>query len=303
MCLLTVFSPEAELNEQRMTEAAWNNPDGFGFALLVGDHIARFRSMSFSAAFDYFGQLRSEFPDAWGLFHHRFSTGGGETVDNCHPFTWAHDERLAIAHNGVLPIKPGRRKSDTRIWAEHNLDGVSPSQLDDNGWFAKTETWLGSSKAVVLSSHPDTEYGLYILNEHLGHWEDGVWWSNRSYQSFRSTSWDSKYRSLGLPATTSGTSNSIYNRVSCGLCHHTWNMSDDCTETECDACGTCWLCEEPAEDCLCWQPRTATVDSHDTFTADELRLLRDAFDDDIITERDNLRAIAEMSLNQERFDF
>lgn len=282
MCLLTVFSNEAELNDERMLEAAHNNPDGFGWAILLDGHIARFRSMDFTEAWTEFRSVWEAHTDCWGIFHHRFSTGGGETVQNCHPFTWAHDERIAIAHNGVLPIKPGRRKSDTRIWTEENLKSVEPSRIDDDEWWAKTEKWLGTSKAAFLSAHPDTEYGIYIMNEHLGHWDDGVWWSNRSYEAWRPSRYSASgiYSLSGITSTMS-TPRATDDYMSCNNCLHIWRAESDYSNTDCEECGFCWLCEESAENCMCWQPTEHAQ-------ASEFARLDDHY-----------RAIAELSLGSE----
>jgi predicted glutamine amidotransferase len=281
MCLLTVFTPDAEFDTLRMSTAADNNPDGFGFAMLLDGHIARFRSMSYNETADEFQRLRGLYPDTWAMFHHRFSTGGGETVENCHPFSWAHDERVAIGHNGILPIQPGRRKSDTRIWAENHLGNLHPTVLDSENWFGKTETWLGSSKAVVLSAHPDNVYGLYILNEHFGHWEDGVWWSNDSYRSYRYRT-DSRVVMSGVTDRYSSDKYDAADIVSCSYCGSTWEMDDEYYNTDCDTCGTCWICEENSADCMCW--------GHSDYRRNAERELDFGFDS-------NMKAIAAASLN------
>lgn len=281
MCLLTVFSPDAAIDHERMRNAADNNPDGFGFAMLLDGHIARFRSMSYMETITEFAEQREKNADCWALFHHRFSTGGGTTTDNCHPFTWSHDERLAIAHNGVLPVRPGRRKSDTRIWAEHMLADFDPTVLDDDEWWTKTETWMGTSKAVFLSSHPDTKYGLYIMNENLGHWEDGVWWSNRSYQSWRSSRsgvFSGITSAMSAPSTTDAWNATT---ISCGNCAAAWDALDDFSETNCPDCGFCWICGEASEHCMCWVP---TVHSSNA---------------DMLSLDDHYRMIAELSLGSD----
>jgi len=291
MCLLTVFTPDAEIDSRRMYEASLNNPDGFGFAMLIGDHITRFRSMDYNETIGTFAELRDNNPGCWAVFHHRFSTGGGETVENCHPFTWSHDERIMVAHNGVLPIKPGRRKSDTRIWAEHNLGDVDPAMLDDTDWWTKTESWMGSSKAAFLSVHPDTEYAVYIMNEHLGHWEDGVWWSNRSYEMWR----PSRYNLSGVTSAMSTPTDAwSATTITCGNCNHAWDSGDDYAETNCAECGFCWICEESSEHCMCWTPTAHAADTEQDFLVDTFRGVaeQDSFDD-------HFRRIAELSLGSD----
>jgi len=258
MCLLTVFAPEGVFDETAMENAAWRNPDGFGFALVLGTHIARFRSMDYDETAEEFMRLRSEHPDAWALFHHRFSTGGGETADNCHPFTWGHDDRLAVAHNGVLPIPATRDKSDTRLWAENHLANVDPAYLDDDDWCDATERWLGSSKAVVLSTHSANKYWVYILNERLGDWCDGVWYSNDSWKPVRhyerswySTSADPFAASRFEFGSATDNSGSVYDQAKCVTCDETWNMRHWLTDRMCPTCDTCWYCEQYYLACEC----------------------------------------------------
>jgi len=283
MCLLTVFSPDSVVDEKRLINAAENNPDGFGFAILLDGHIARFRSMHFEETAEEFTRLREMYPDTWALFHHRFSTGGGETVANCHPFSWAHDERIAIGHNGVLSIPAGKRKSDTRIWTESHLANLDPTVLDSTDWWAKTTEWLGTSKAVFLSAHPSTEYGLYILNEELGHWEDGVWWSNRSYEAPR---WRQPHRYA--PAMTTTTDSGEQNDwLTCGSCTTQWLTDIGYNNINCPECGFCWVCDIPSDQCMCWEST-----SESTF---------DSEIDSFFTAEDNLRAIARLSLDGKEF--
>lgn len=275
MCLLTVFEPDAAINVQYMTEAAYNNPDGFGFALHMGEHIARFRSMSFTETLAEFEKMRGLYPDTWAIFHHRFSTGGGETVDNCHPFTWGHDERIAVAHNGVLPIPAGKRKSDTRIWTENHLANISPGNLDNREWWDKTEKWLGTSKAAILTVHPEPEYAVYILNEDLGHWKDGVWYSNRSYEIYRPSRYTAMYGSTtSFTKPAASDDKDATDLIACSVCDTAWDPGDKYDDTECPLCGTCWVCDIGAELCMCWDgPRDRKSESETYSIADDLAAL------------------------------
>lgn len=255
MCLLTVFSPDAIVDEKRLENAAVNNPDGFGFAILLGDHIARFRSMEFGETADYFLKLRNLYPDTFAIFHHRYATGGGNTVENCHPFTWAFDDRFAVGHNGVLPIAPGNKKSDTRIWAEHYLNDFSPSVLDDEKWVQRTENWLGSSKIAVLSAGHETNFDLYILNESLGHWHENVWYSNNSYELWERRYAPSQkffrnfrdYQSVGESVSSART-----DLISCSYCFNVWTAEEDFSNLICGECDSCWICEEDSVSCGCY---------------------------------------------------
>lgn len=187
MCLLTVVLPGAEVRPDYWRDAADANPDGYGWALNIGADILRFRSMSFPTAARTFTEARGQFPAAVGTFHWRYSTGGTRTRDNCHPFRWGDDSRLAVAHNGVLPVPATATESDTRRFAS-GLERVAPRSLDSASFMTELGRWAAGSKLVVLSAHPDTAEDYYIVNDDAGHWADGVWYSNRSYLPYRAAS-------------------------------------------------------------------------------------------------------------------
>jgi glutamine amidotransferase len=187
MCLLTLVLPGAEVRPDYWRDAADANPDGYGWALNIGADVLRFRSMSFGTAHKTFMQASDQFPRAVGTFHWRWATGGTVTRDNCHPFRWGDDSRLAVAHNGVLPVPATATESDTRRFAA-GLARVAPRSLDSVSFMTELGRWASGSKLVVLSAHPDTAERHYIVNESAGHWAEGVWYSNHSYRPYRATS-------------------------------------------------------------------------------------------------------------------
>lgn len=180
MCLLTLILPGAEARPAYWETAARANPDGFGWALDIGREILRFRSMDYRTAADSFHEARDHWPDAVGLFHWRFATGGTVDRSMCHPFRWGTDRRLAVGHNGVLPIPATATDSDTARFAA-GLADIPPSALDNAVFMAELGRWASGSKLAILSAHPDTASRWYLVNESNGHWASGVWYSNRSY--------------------------------------------------------------------------------------------------------------------------
>jgi glutamine amidotransferase len=187
MCLLTLVLPGADVRPDYWRDAADANPDGYGWALNIGADVLRFRSMNFHTAHKTFMQARDQFPRAVGTFHWRWSTGGTRTRDNCHPFRWGADSRLAVAHNGVLPVPATATESDTRRFAA-GLARVAPRSLDSVSFMTELGRWAAGSKLVVLSAHPETADDWYIVNDDAGHWSEGVWYSNRSYLPYRAAS-------------------------------------------------------------------------------------------------------------------
>jgi len=63
-----------------------------------------------------------------------------------------------------------------------SIGGIT--SLDDEQYFNKMETWAGGNKLVFLTHNDDAKFHWYILNAHLGHWDQDMWWSNSSYEKY-----------------------------------------------------------------------------------------------------------------------
>jgi len=183
VCLLTFIPSGIDVDIQDLRNGAKYNDDGFGFAVHMGDHIITGKGMNFEEVVDRFYDVRSRFK-GHAIFHSRITTHGVTDTTNCHPFKVGTDDLTVVGHNGMLPIKPadGDNRSDTSIFAAEYLPSLGGVYaLDDLAVRKSLENWATGSKLVVLTAdrHANSEY--YILNESLGHWSDGVWWSNYSY--------------------------------------------------------------------------------------------------------------------------
>ena len=189
MCLLIAMNPGACPQEMDLLDAARNNPDGFGYAIVVGDRIVTHRGMSASKVITDFLEDRARWSDGPAIFHARFATHGDVNKANCHPFRVGGSQKTYMAHNGILPLPldATERRSDSRVFAEDLLPRFGQGALDNFRARTALEDWLGSDKIAVLSVDPSHGKQLYILNEREGHWgdakhgDDGVWYSNYSY--------------------------------------------------------------------------------------------------------------------------
>ena len=182
MCLLAFYSPGAQPDAAALSRAATRNPDGFGWAIVVGDEILTHRTLSASDGVSSFVEFRAMFPDGPALWHARFTTHGTTDVTNVHPFPVGGDPRVVVAHNGVLPVTPMGDRSDTHQFA---ADMLRLTDLENDGALYWLANWAHGSKLVVLSVHPDSSRQWWIVNEELGHWSDrepGVWYSNEGYR-------------------------------------------------------------------------------------------------------------------------
>ncbi|MGY2119544.1 hypothetical protein ACW9HR_37145 [Nocardia gipuzkoensis] len=163
------------------------NPHGHGYAVLTDTGITVGRGVNADAVISEFARVRDRHPEGAALFHSRLATHGLWTVDNCHPFLLGGDERTVLAHNGILPsnVHPriGDLRSDTRIAAEDYLPTRPFGSLDS--WAGRGGSgWSGgwaATKMVLLTVDPANKHSAYIFNEHYGHWDGGIWYSNRTY--------------------------------------------------------------------------------------------------------------------------
>jgi len=256
MCLLCVINPGVTPTREELYTAAESNPHGFGYAFLTKDKIITGRGMDADEVIERFLRIREGLTDCYAMFHARFTTHGATSKANCHPFRVGGNEDIVLAHNGILPLSPLDNRSDTRMFAEDWLPSLGVEALDDPVTFAELEKWAGS-KVAVFSLDPRLEKNVYILNEHMGHWKDGVWWSNYSYEPYSASC--SPYSKASKPRW--------YDEIQeledfsdpydeCSFCRLEGQINRE--YGYCTNCLSCADCYEDLADCLCYKPNFNT---------------------------------------------
>lgn len=267
MCLLMVTMGELPKREF-LVNASVNNPDGYGFAVNHGDHIVTGRSMQYENLIDRFYAEMAKSDTPVGMFHARYTTHGKTMLENNHPFRVDGRKDIVLAHNGMLPIVPrlGDDRSDTRIFAEDVLGAIGVESLDDKDTFRRLEDFTAGSKVAILSTTKDLRDPVYILNEHLGHWDNNIWWSNSGYQtrytynystSYYGGSWDSESDIIGYKKNWWEKDYTASDTVIADPCYVCGNVIDDeqMVEQMCTVCNSCLDCYEHASACMCYTPR------------------------------------------------
>jgi glutamine amidotransferase len=277
MCLLVVCKPNAIPKREELTEGACANPHGFGFAIVADGKVIRYRTMSAKKAVSKFLELREQYPSGYAIWHARYATHGVKNEDNCHPYQVGDDTNTFLAHNGVLDtfISKGDKRSDTRVFAEDTLPKLGGVlALEDENIYRMIEGWASGSKIAVLTTNPQAQYQLYLINERLGTWDDnGVWWSNSSYKRAVATPRSYYNPSPNPIADTSAFAEanfadeqSYYAELQAQL--DSYAIIDECPMCEalidievsadfCQYCEACVSCGAHHLDCMCYTPYSA----------------------------------------------
>lgn len=170
MCLLIAKPAGIEIRRLATLcdEATQANSDGFGFAYVQVNGLVKhgrglWKPVAQQRAIEKIGKRAA-------IFHWRFGTAGGTTVENCHPFVLP--DKTVFAHNGIFPFQTPRGKSDTRVLAD------ASETVDDLRAF--TAKLIGPGNKIAYL-HPGIKDPV-ILGEEHGIWRDGVWFSNLNHE-------------------------------------------------------------------------------------------------------------------------
>ena len=181
MCLLIVKTPDGHIDRESLIHANMSNPDGVGYSYVNTKKnkiiTRKFRKFSkflkgYYRDLDKFGE-KSSF-----LIHFRLSTHGETSgIINVHPFKV--NNNMVFAHNGVIDNVPDDEfLSDTQVFNKKILQRLPGGFLESIPIRELIKSYIGFSKLAFLDSSGNHD----IIGENLGHWADGVWYSNHSYK-------------------------------------------------------------------------------------------------------------------------
>ncbi len=170
MCII-IWAPSGKIPRDHIINAMLTHQDGWGFAIPTGKKIVTYRTTDFKRFLEaWVGRIEGPV-----LFHARWASHGAVCNANCHPFR-INGHGLVVAHNGIIPGYGSETKSDTRDFIEKVLTNLPDWFLEEEKICRAIEGAIGGSKLAFL----DREGNIRILNEHLGLWSNGRWYSNRS---------------------------------------------------------------------------------------------------------------------------
>jgi len=281
MCLLTYLPPGVMPDVEALGNGMIFNDDGHGYAIVAGDKIIVGRGLVGAKVLEEFTLARWQHPEGPALYHSRLATDGAESLANVHPFAIGGDPRTVMAHNGIMPLRPGKGdpRSDTRIVAEWYIPRAYRN-LRGRKARLRFQRWMGRfNKVVILTVDNRFRDHAYILNEDEGIWSGGSWYSNDSYLPYTLSSrvnpaWWHEYAAddEAFESTVIGKAEENEEiQGPCGLCR-AWI---DFSLTECPYCGWCTDCRENPEDCQCYAPYTHKSDNALYRTVEGFRVIED----------------------------
>lgn len=181
MCVIIAVPERCTVDKETLMKAWTGNPDGGGFSYVENGEVKINKGhMKFSSFLEAYSAARASVPDSPFVIHFRIRTHGATDAERTHPFAVGSDGKVALAHNGVLYDVPDDDvKSDTQIFCE-----MYPALFDDPARLRTVRAELGKyisgSKFACLFPNKD----LVIVNESLGQWVNGCWYSNRHWNSY-----------------------------------------------------------------------------------------------------------------------
>ncbi len=175
MCII-IYTPDGNIPRKHLQRSLHANPDGWGFMFARKGHLVIRKGMSNRA---FWSAWREEKPSGPTVFHARIGTQGTKSEKNCHPFPVPNHE-LAMCHNGILRQHCDSESpvSDTQLFVWDVLANLPTGFLDNEGIQALLSHYAGNGKLVFM----DGKGNVAIINEHIGYWHSGRWYSNSSYR-------------------------------------------------------------------------------------------------------------------------
>ena len=181
MCLLVMQEQNTTIEDENLKNAYDSNPDGVGYSFINSNNkimTKKYRNYE-KFLLAYQGDIKEFGNSSPFLLHFRLATHGqSEGTFNVHPFKVSKD--IVFAHNGIISdVDDDKKLSDTQVFNRDILKELKDEFLLDVILVKLIEGFIGTSKLAFLNR----DGSFKILNEELGKWDNGIWYSNSSYKS------------------------------------------------------------------------------------------------------------------------
>ena len=168
MCQIIFKEAGKKFNFEAMDKAQHFNKDGYGVMWYEDNVVKTYKTMSYKT----FKKVLEAIEGKTCVAHLRHTTVGKTNIANCHPFDVPTGQMM---HNGtIFSLNSSKNgKSDSQRLADmisechyESIDCIEPM----------LKHVVGSTINRLVFMEDDGN--VTIINEHLGMWEEGVWYSN-----------------------------------------------------------------------------------------------------------------------------
>lgn len=190
MCIIAI-KPEGHTIPDSIIKTMWNgNSHGAGFMYADRGRVKIVKGFMSLVSFQ---KALAKHNHRKLVMHFRIKTHGDVSPDLTHPF-WVQKNGVAMVHNGIIwdyAKKATNTESDSLLYARHfgRRFQQPMAALADATINAAIAQEIGYSKLVFMDGNGE----VVIVNEKLGTWADGVWYSNSGYKEFSWGSYTGRY--------------------------------------------------------------------------------------------------------------
>lgn len=178
MCIAILNTSKAGRLPKKQIQNSWDNNDmGAGLLWNKSGELKVFKSYDYEEYLEKYNELRDDKSIGNIVLHFRIATSGYNGEHNLHPFLVTN--HLGFVHNGVIKGLGNKSFSDTYEFNDmlkkfnHNF-----LACDMTKYFISE--YIGYSKLIFL----DNKDKYTIINEEMGKWSSGNWYSNDSYKEY-----------------------------------------------------------------------------------------------------------------------
>lgn len=196
MCIAILNTKKGGRLPKNQIKNSWDNNDmGSGLLWTKDNKLNVFKTYEYDEYIEKYNELRDDKSIGNIVLHFRIATSGYNGEQNLHPFLVNND--LGFVHNGVIKGLGNKSFSDTYQFNDMlKKFGHNFIACDMTKYFISE--YIGYSKLIFL----DNKDRYTIINEDLGKWSSGNWYSNDSYKQYNDFSYYGNQKVSKTTATT-----------------------------------------------------------------------------------------------------
>jgi predicted glutamine amidotransferase len=179
MCIIAYIPKGENIKNKTIRNMDEMNPDGMGMLWVEDNKLQTYKTFDIEAFICHYRHVIKRV-ESNVVMHFRLTSHGTITEDNIHPFLV--NDKLGFVHNGIISKVPTDKfKSDTRIFNEMILQNLPFNFLNFEGIKQLIVEYIGFSKLTFMDDLGNVD----IINEDMGIWDNGIWYSNDGYKDYK----------------------------------------------------------------------------------------------------------------------